>query len=72
MPRQKFKFSQTRDFLQRPSYQNEEPIPRLGSETHITAKQMVARTTTSTSDLDEQIRSMITKSDISEGPGKDL
>ena len=70
MSQQNFKFYQTREFLQRPSYQNEEAIPNLGSETHITAKLMVARATTSSSDLDEQIRSMITKSDISEGPGK--
>ena len=65
-----FNFSQKREFLQRPSFQNEDPIPKLVSIPHITAKQMIARATTSTSDLDEQIRSMITKSDISEGPGK--
>ena len=68
-----------REFGQQPVHQNEQPIPNPNQEIQYSDgknDKTVALANTRTSeelhDLDEQIKSMITKSDISAGPGKGL
>ena len=73
------KHSLRREFVQQPVHQNEQPIPNPNHEIRYTSgkndkKVALANNKISVElhDLDEQIRSMITKSDISAGPGKGL
>ena len=75
-PQQNSKFSQMAKLKPQPNFLNGDEIPKLNDEIRTTHDygQMIAMADTKTSvqlhDLDEKIRSMITKSDISEGPGK--
>ena len=73
------KYSSKREFGQRSVQQNEPPIPTPNHEIQYSEgknDKAVAlansRTGVELQDLDEQIRSMITKSDISAGAGKGL
>ena len=68
-----------REIGQQPVRQNEQPIPKPNHEIRSTERKIdktVAlannRTSVEIHDLDAQIISMITKSDISAGPGKGL
>ena len=70
-------YSLKREFGQQYIHQNEQPIPNPNYEIQYSEgkndKRVAlanSRTSVELHDLDEQIRSMITKSDISAGPGK--
>ena len=72
-------YSLKREFGQQYVHQNEQPIPNPNHEIQYsdgkndkTVALANSRTSVELQDLDEQIRSMITKSDISAGPGKGL
>ena len=69
------KYSLTGEFGKQPVHQNEQPIPKSNHEIQYDDDKnektvSLANTSVELRDLDEQIRSMITKSDISHGSGK--